>query len=51
VTLMWQLPIRRGSFPWIDDFMNPVDAYVAASYWLSLNYLDHGGVIPSLLLC
>jgi hypothetical protein len=49
--LMWWLLIHRVSFPWIDDVMDPVDSYVAASYWLSLNYLDHGGVLSSLFLC
>jgi hypothetical protein len=49
--LMWRLLIHRGSFPWIDDIMNPVDTYVVAPYWLSLNYLDHGGVFSSLFLC
>jgi hypothetical protein len=51
VKLMWRLLIRRVSFPWIDDFMDPVDAYVAASYWLNLNYLEHRGVLSSLFLC
>jgi hypothetical protein len=49
--LMWWLLIHRVSFPWIDDVMDPVDSYVAAPYWLSLNYLDHGGVLSSLFLC
>jgi hypothetical protein len=27
VTLMWRLLIRQGSFPWIDDVVDLVDAY------------------------
>jgi hypothetical protein len=46
----WLL-IRRVFFPWIDDIVDPVDAYMAASYWLSLNCLDHEGVLSSLFLC
>jgi hypothetical protein len=36
VTLTWQLLIRRIFFPWFDDTVDAVDAYVAAFYWVSL---------------
>jgi hypothetical protein len=51
VTHTWLLLIYRVFFRWIDDIMDPVDAYMADSYWLNLNCLDHGGVLSSLLLC
>jgi hypothetical protein len=51
VALMWRLSIRRVFFPWIDGVVDPVDAYVAAFYWLSLNCLNHGGVLSPIFLC
>jgi hypothetical protein len=48
MTLTWWLLIRRVFFPKIDDIVDPADAYMAALYWLSLNFLDHGGVLSSL---
>jgi hypothetical protein len=51
VTLTWRLLIRRAFFSWIDDIVDPVDAYMVAFYWLSLNCMDHGGVLSSLFLC
>jgi hypothetical protein len=51
VTLSWRLIIHRVFLPWIDDIVDPVDAYMAAFYWLGLNCLDHGDVLSSLFLC